>query len=590
MLEDWLQDCDDSHDKCKPQVRPNRQLPTRLISLHEENGECFPRLVYTVEVASTHLEYTTLSHRWGLEQDEKPIQTTKETEKKHGEGVTLHYLPRTFRDAIRISLAIGVPYIWIDSLCIVQDDEEDWRREAARMGDIYEGSYLNIAAIDSPNCNGGCALYRRKPATHVRLQNGSQLAVRALAAHPADVFDSHLNTRGWIFQELVLPNRILYCGKNQFYWQCNTKVYSEDGFIDHNMALNLPGTRKLDRPRSLQTNSPNPWWAWIQDFSKRNFTQSPDQLPALIGVTRRYQETTGLTPVLGLWKETLLDDLAWHTGRMKAGLGSANPQRSNIPNMPTWSWMFTKDCEILNFMCTEAQNGGHSSGNYTSEDEDEDEDADADADISQSSESSQDETDSQKDSVSPSEENSTSEEQSGSHRWMGIESLEVEAALPSRPKIASEQKDLNKSEPSRRTTAEVLNVQVHWEKDPLNSDILSTKLILEGPLKKIQFQYDWFRRRLHEEGTEESHNSDTFVVRLDENQNFPETDLISVWCLQLWISIEEHGETPTFLVLDEIKNDGEVSSLRKFRRIGCGCLQWPTFDFEDAEMVAIELV
>ncbi|KAF2185322.1 HET-domain-containing protein, partial [Zopfia rhizophila CBS 207.26] len=279
-------------------------LPTRLIFLHEENGECFPRLVYTVEIASTHFEYTTLSHR-------SPFRRRKKPKKTHSEGVTLHYLPRTFRDAIRISLAIGVPYIWIDSLCIVQDDEEDWRREAARMGDIYEGSYLNIAALDSPNCNGGCALYRRKPATHVRLQNGSQLAIRALAAHPADVFDSHLNTRGWIFQELVLPIRVLYCGKNQFYWQCSTKVYSEDGFIDHDMALNLPGTRTLNCPTSLQTNSPNPWWVWIQDFSKRNFTQSPDRLPALIGVTRKYQETTGLTPVLGLWKETLLDDLAW---------------------------------------------------------------------------------------------------------------------------------------------------------------------------------------------------------------------------------------------------------------------------------------
>ncbi|KAH9209205.1 hypothetical protein DL95DRAFT_27983 [Leptodontidium sp. 2 PMI_412] len=77
------------------------------------------------------------------------------------------------------------------------------------------------------------------------------------------------------------------------------------------MALNLPGARKLNCPRSLQTHSPNPWWRWIQDFSGRNFTQSTDRLPAFIGVTRRYQETTGLTPVLGLWKEILLDDLAW---------------------------------------------------------------------------------------------------------------------------------------------------------------------------------------------------------------------------------------------------------------------------------------
>ena len=222
--------------------------------------------------------------------------------------------------------------------------------------------------------------------------------------------------------------QVLYCGKNQFSWQCSTKVYSEDGFIDHSMALNLPGTRELNYPRSLQTNSPSPWWLWIQDISKRNFTQSPDRLPALIGVTKRYQETTGLTPVLGLWKETLLDDLARHTGRVKMGIFSANPGRSNIPNMPTWSWMFTKDCEILNFMGSEAQKGDGSSRRYILEERDEDEDI-------SSSDFSQEEADSQKDDISSREENASSEEQNASRRWMGIDISEAEAALPSRPKF-----------------------------------------------------------------------------------------------------------------------------------------------------------
>jgi len=80
----------------------------------------------------------------------------------------------------------------------------------------------------------------------------------------------------------------------------------------------------------------------------------------------------GLTPVLGLWKETLLDDLAWHTGRIKRRVGSAYPQRSDIPNMPAWSWLFTKDCEILKFMGTKAQNDSRSNLSYTSAKRDED--------------------------------------------------------------------------------------------------------------------------------------------------------------------------------------------------------------------------
>ncbi|KAF2446745.1 HET-domain-containing protein, partial [Karstenula rhodostoma CBS 690.94] len=111
---------------------------------------------------------------------------------------TKRRIPRTFNDAMKITRALGLRYIWIDSLCIIQDDEQDWQHEAMRMAEVYRGSYLNIAAIDSLNCNGGF-----------------------------EVFSSPLNVRGWVFQELILAPRVLYCGRRQMYWQCSEKVYSE---------------------------------------------------------------------------------------------------------------------------------------------------------------------------------------------------------------------------------------------------------------------------------------------------------------------------------------------------------------------------
>jgi hypothetical protein len=95
----------------------------------------------------------TLSHCWGPAQ---LITTTANTIEQRKAGIPLEDLPQTFKDAVSLTRNLGIRYLWIDSLCIKQLDEEDWEAEASKMGSVYSHSYLNIAATSSAEGRGGC--------------------------------------------------------------------------------------------------------------------------------------------------------------------------------------------------------------------------------------------------------------------------------------------------------------------------------------------------------------------------------------------------------------------------------------------------
>jgi len=103
-----------------------------------------------------HTRYTTLSHCWRVPSPSNTHKTIKQNEDSHLQGMVIAELPRTYRDAIAITQALGVRFLWIDSLCIIQDDELDWQVEASKMASVFHGSYLTIAATASNDTEGGC--------------------------------------------------------------------------------------------------------------------------------------------------------------------------------------------------------------------------------------------------------------------------------------------------------------------------------------------------------------------------------------------------------------------------------------------------
>ncbi|EUC41130.1 hypothetical protein COCMIDRAFT_61418, partial [Bipolaris oryzae ATCC 44560] len=135
---EWLRSCSEKHPQCSP--LGDRPLPTRVIDVGDKNSSRI-RLV----VSHGRLDrYIALSHCWG---HSEPITTTKDNLDRHiNEGVEIGDLPQTFRDAIEVVRALGFRYLWIDCLCIIQQDGEDWQREVTRMPEVYGNAAMTIAS------------------------------------------------------------------------------------------------------------------------------------------------------------------------------------------------------------------------------------------------------------------------------------------------------------------------------------------------------------------------------------------------------------------------------------------------------------
>lgn len=128
-------------------------LPTRLIDIGSHAQD--PRLTLTHDVEVTDPRYLALSHCWGTTMPQSAT-TTLATMAERLERIPLDSLPRTFVDFTRIARNLGVQYVWIDSMCIIQDSREDWEKEAAQMASVYSNAYCTIAASGSKNGNAGC--------------------------------------------------------------------------------------------------------------------------------------------------------------------------------------------------------------------------------------------------------------------------------------------------------------------------------------------------------------------------------------------------------------------------------------------------
>ena len=133
----WKADClSDSHKLYEsPQSPP---LPTRVVDVGLQDD-----VVKLIEPEGATGRYFCLSHCWGLEQI---ITTTRANLQVHKREIPLNLLPQTFRDAVLLTRRLGIAYIWIDYLCIVQDDNNDWKVESGKMERIYRNAHLTIAA------------------------------------------------------------------------------------------------------------------------------------------------------------------------------------------------------------------------------------------------------------------------------------------------------------------------------------------------------------------------------------------------------------------------------------------------------------
>ncbi|OCL02310.1 HET-domain-containing protein, partial [Glonium stellatum] len=332
LISAWIKDCERNHPACR---RPDAQpLPTRVIKVGSRNSEL---KLYTSKNESSR--YISLSHCWG---GVKSMTLTKDNLNSMAARIPFASLPKTFSDAINITRRLGVPYLWIDSLCIIQDSAEDWEVEAAKMSDIYANAYLTIAADGAANSHGGCYVAgedRDVKATEVKCTDvfgdKCRVYIRQNTAYPEQVhipahertkvgLPSTLASRAWVLQERVLSPRTLHFTAKEVTWECETFIRCEcSGLLEWGSPNSSSGSA---RTHLTVQNA----------FTQLDLTFSSDRLPAISGLAAAYAKSTRYTYLAGLWKEDLPSALLWEFDHHS--ISKRTSCRYEQYYAPTWSW------------------------------------------------------------------------------------------------------------------------------------------------------------------------------------------------------------------------------------------------------------
>ena len=224
----WVNDCLENHGRCYENY-PD-YCPTRLLDVFRFGSSRDIVFVEGVEHPSGSIAYTTLSHCWGI-LPSRPWITNLDNLASWKERIRFDELPLTFQDAVTTTRKLGIPYLWIDSLCIRQDSPSDWAQEAGRMALVYAGYFCTLSALSARNSHGGFFRVAEKKRDFVfrcDLTLGSQ-RIRVFPCEP-NHWGLHgpLMERAWTLQERELSNRIVYFSRDELLWECKTLRASAD--------------------------------------------------------------------------------------------------------------------------------------------------------------------------------------------------------------------------------------------------------------------------------------------------------------------------------------------------------------------------
>ncbi len=293
--------------------------------------------------------------KWG---DATFIKLLKKNSDDLKAGILINHLPQTFRDAVEVTRKFNIHYLWIDSLCIIQDSIDDWNKEALRMSQVYQHAICNIAATGAVDSTKG--LFFGKNLHLVRPCKVS-IAARHATTDTETVYivdanfwnsrleQAHLLQQAWVVQERLLAKRVLHFNRDQLYWECQQTsaceifpaAMPECMMIDGKFKDIVPNTGISEMaPKGLispLTYREVIWRRVLYSYTRAQLSNPDDREAALNGIMKVLAGVFADTCIAGLWRKGLPAQLAWR----------AMPSATSTPTYraPSWSWL-SMDGEI----------------------------------------------------------------------------------------------------------------------------------------------------------------------------------------------------------------------------------------------------
>ncbi|KAF9637816.1 putative het-domain-containing protein [Lasiodiplodia theobromae] len=385
MIQGWVKSCDERlpEKDAAHCCALNPTVPTRLIDVSGAPQKL--RLINTGGKA--HAAYAALSYCCG---DAEPLQTTKSNVAQHMDDIAITKLPWMFLDAVKTARWLDLKYIWIDALCIIQDDEDDREHEMARMHNTFQNSYVTIVAARARSCREGFLkadnLWNPLATLTLRCESGekgSMLLTPKKDNFPRNEYHTLREPpyeRAWTLQEVVLSPRVLIYTHDSVVWKCfchdkglvynsltgeawgrdwnaycasagliTMRLCPSGRIIQPGVTATMPSFLLID-PSSpgeggklsrAQTRAHQLYRIWeflVQDYSIRRLTYPDDKLPALAGLAAYFQRALNDAYLAGLWKGHFVHELCW-TVDAKRAQATGGVSLPPTWRAPSWSWM-----------------------------------------------------------------------------------------------------------------------------------------------------------------------------------------------------------------------------------------------------------
>jgi Heterokaryon incompatibility protein (HET) len=317
-------------------------LPTRLLELGPKMGkntklssilsyftpsrrrqQCPIRLISPTE--GSEVQYVALSHRWGTSQH---FLTTTENIDSHKKEMHLSEFPRLFQDAILVTKKLGYQYLWVDALCIIQDDRHDWLQQSSQMAAIYRNATCTIAAHSAENDSHSFLNF-----------NPSILTADVISRDRSDgsfrfqVNQSGLSRRGWVFQERILSTRILHFAQNHLFFEDKFGIQVEKRNEKHNRDYDPLNDARISLDDFIESTTE--WYKLMERYTICALTYETDRLHGVAGLVSYLQRHRIDTPYyFGIWTDTIHQGLLW----FRKDKPFREPSLSGLPRPPSWSW------------------------------------------------------------------------------------------------------------------------------------------------------------------------------------------------------------------------------------------------------------